>query len=61
MLTMTGRPIAIVSLKCPKCGQMFQKQKTCYNRNQVASWAAWMRKNYKGVCPDCYRQKGEQE
>ena len=55
MLTMTGRVTASAWLRCPKCGVVYTKRKMCYNRKQADSWSAWMQKNYKGVCPDCYR------
>lgn len=56
MLTMTGRPIGIAMLRCPKCGKVYTRKKECFNRRQADSWSAWMMKNYKGVCPECYRK-----
>ena len=55
MKTMTGKHIATALLRCPKCGSIYVRRKVCYNRKQADSWSVWMMKNYKGVCPDCYK------
>ena len=55
MITMTGKPIGMAMLRCPKCGSIYTRRKVCYNRKQADSWSVWMQKNYKGVCPDCYK------
>ena len=55
MLTITGKHIATALLRCPKCGSIYTRRKVCYNRKQADSWSAWMMKNYRGVCPECYK------
>lgn len=57
MLTMTGKPIGMAMLRCPKCGRSYSKKKECYNQKQAISWSAWMMRNYKGVCSECYENK----
>ena len=55
MLTLSGKYEASAWLRCPKCGKTYTRKKMCYNRNQAASWVAWMVKNYTGVCPECWK------
>ena len=61
MRTLTGKYIATALLRCPQCGRTYSRKKECYNNKQASSWSAWMMRNYKGVCPECWRssQKGE--
>lgn len=54
-MRLDGKYEASALLRCPKCGKAYWRSKVCYNRQQGASWSAWMRKNYKGVCPECYK------
>lgn len=57
MRTITGKHIATALLRCPKCGRTYSRKKECYNQAQALSWSAWMMKNYRGVCPECYRKE----
>jgi len=57
MITMTERPIGTAMLRCPKCGKVYTRKKECFNQKQAASWSAWMMRNYKGVCPECYKRE----
>ena len=57
MRLLDGRYQASAWLRCPKCGKAYIKRKMCYNRKQVDNWVAWMMKNYKGICPECYSKK----
>lgn len=48
---------AVAWLRCTKCGKTYTRRKMCYNRKQAGSWSAWMVKNYKGICPECYKSR----
>jgi len=57
MRTLTGTYLTSVLLHCPQCGRTYIRRKECYNQRQASSWCNWMMRNYKGVCPDCYRSR----